>query len=101
MSKWKTKACKKKSMRQRQRLEAAAHFGESVVPFGKLPSGRERVAFDHFVDKFIREGSCRHGQSLGVPCVDFDADAEGACERDGHKCDLLTEKGERYMREYE
>lgn len=68
---------------------------------GKLPSGRGRLALDLAVDGFIRESSCRHGQPLGNPCSDFDASAEGACKRDGHICDLLTEKVEHYMREYE
>jgi hypothetical protein len=101
MAKWKTKAYKKKSMLERRRLEDRTRFGRGVTSFGKLPSGRERIALDIAVDRFIREGSCRHGQSLGIPCADFDADAEGNCKRDGHKCDLLTEKGERYLREYE
>lgn len=41
------------------------------------------------------------GRSLGSPCISFDAGANGVCKRDGRVCDLLTEKGERYMREYE
>jgi hypothetical protein len=53
------------------------------------------------VDRFIREGSCRYGRSLGSPCVSFDAGAKGVCKRDSRVCDLLTEKGERYRREYE
>lgn len=98
VSKWKTMAYKKKSLRERQRIEGAKR---GVEVFGKLPSGRGRIALDHAVDRFIHESSCRHGQPLGNPCPDFDASADGACKRDGHICDLLTEKGERYMREYE
>jgi hypothetical protein len=100
----KVKAYKKLSMRERRRLEASARFaryGDDVTVFGKLPSGREGAAFDRMVDRFIREGSCRHGWSLGSPCVSFDAGAKGVCKRDGRICDLLTEMGERYRREYE
>ena len=61
----------------------------------------EGVWLDRLVDRFIREGSCRRGRSLGSPCVSFDAGAKGVCKRDGRICDLLTEKGERYMSEYE
>ncbi len=96
MAKWKTKAFKKKSMRERRRLEGG---GEATM-FGKIPSGHEGIAFDRAIDIFIREGSCRHRQSLGSPCVSFD-DAQGICKRDGRICDLLTEKGERYWSEYE
>ncbi len=98
MAKWKTKAYKKKSLRERQRLEGAKG---SVEAFGKLPSGRGRIALDIAVDGFIRVSSCRHGQPLGNPCPDFEPSADGACKRDTRICDLLTEKGERYMREYE
>ncbi len=90
----KVKAYKKLSVRERRRLAGVMHFEKRL-------SDREAVSLDRAVDRFIREGSCRHKQSLGNPCVDFDADAEGNCKRDGHKCDLLTEKGERYQREYE
>ena len=60
-----------------------------------------KSALTRAVDKFIRESSCRHMQSLGSPCASFDEASEGKCKRDGHICDLLTEKGERYLREYE
>jgi hypothetical protein len=100
MAKWKTKAHKKKSLREHQRIEVAARFGKGVVPFGKLPSGCDRIALDRMVDRFIREGSCRHGQLLGSPCASFDEANGGKCKRDEGLCDLLTEKGERYMREY-
>jgi hypothetical protein len=96
MAKWKIKTYKKKSMRERLRLEGAG----DATTFGKIPSGRIGFALDRAVDRFIREGSCRHKQSLGSPCVNFD-DAQGVCKRDGQICDLLTEKGERYQREYE
>jgi hypothetical protein len=94
LSRWKVKAYKKLSMRERQRLRGFTHFGNRQ-------SGRERVSLDHAVDRFIREGSCRHMQSLGSPCVSFDSAAKGVCKRDGRICDLLTDKGERYWREYE
>jgi hypothetical protein len=97
MAKWKTKAYKKKSMRERQKVESTV----DGFKFGRIPSGRERVAFDLAVDRFIRDSSCRHKQLLGNPCASFDATAEGKCKRDGLLCDLLTEKGERYWREYE
>jgi hypothetical protein len=97
MTKWKTEAYKKKPMRERLRLEGAG----DATTFGNIPSGRMGVALDRAVDRFIREGSCRHKQSLGSPCVSFDASTEGICKRDGRICDLLTEKGERYRREYE
>lgn len=101
MSKWKTKAYNKKSMRERRRLEDVARFGKGVASFGKLPSGREGAAFDRSVDRFMRAGSCRYKQPLGNPCDSFVAGSEGVCKRDGRICDLLTEKGERYLREYE
>jgi hypothetical protein len=94
MMRWKTKSPKKLSVRERRRLAGA-------IPFGKLPSGHERVSLDRMVDRFIREGSCRYGRSLGSPCVSFDAGAKGVCKRDSRVCDLLTEKGERYRRECE
>jgi hypothetical protein len=94
VARWKTISPKKLSARKRRRLEGAEYFG-------KVSSGHERVAFDRAVDRFIRESSCRHKQSLGSPCVDFDAGAKGVCKRDGRICDILTEKGERYLREYE
>ena len=95
MGKWKVKSPKKLSLRKRLRRQ-----NEHAEIFGEIPAGH-KFALTRAVDKFIRESSCRHMQSLGSPCTDFDANAEGACKRDGHKCDLLTEKGERYMREYE
>jgi hypothetical protein len=94
----KVKAFKKLSMRERRRRGLEA-MGATV--FGKIPSGREGVAYNRSIDRFIRAGSCRHKQPLGNPCDSFDADAEGVCKRDGRICDLLTEKGERYLREYE
>lgn len=100
MVKWKTKAYKKKSLRERQRIEVITRVGGGVDTFGKL-SGRERITLDHKVDRFIRDGSCRHGQPLGSPCASFNETNEGKCNRDWRICDLLTEKGERYMREYE
>ena len=90
----KVKAYKKLSMRKRLRLEGVTHFGSH-------PSGREGVSLDRLVDRFIREGSCRHRRSLGSPCVNFNTDAKGACKLDGRVCDILTAKGERYRREFE
>lgn len=90
----KVKAYKKLSMRKRMLLESKTHFG-------KHPSGQRSIRFDHAVDKFIRAGSCRHKRPLGSPCTSFDVISEGTCKRDGRICDLLTEKGERYQREYE
>jgi hypothetical protein len=100
MAKWKNKAYKKKSMRERRRLEVVTRFGKGVTPFGKIPSGREGVSLDRAFDRFIREGSCRHREPLGSPCNSMDA-VKGVCKRDRRICDLLTEKGERYRREYE
>jgi hypothetical protein len=97
MTRRKTKAFKKKSMRERLKLES----GEEAITFGKIPSGHESIVLDRAIDRFIREGSCRHRQSLGSPCVSFDDAAQGVCKRDERICDLLTEKGERYLREYE
>ena len=82
---------------ERRRIEGA----KGAITFGKIPSGREGVALDRALDRFIREGSCRHRQPLGSPCVSFNAGAKGVCKRDGRICDLLTEKGEQYWREYE
>jgi hypothetical protein len=96
---WKTKSPKKLSERERRRRRIEGVKG--ALTFGKLPSGREGIALDRAVDRFVREGSCRHKQSLGSPCVSFDGAAKGACKRDGRICDVLTEKGERYRREYE
>ena len=62
---------------------------------------REGVWLDRMVDRFIREGSCRRGRSLGSPCVSFDAGSKGVCKRDGRICDVLTANGEQYRREYE
>lgn len=90
----KVKAYKKLSMRERLRIQGAKQFGK---PF----AGPKKFALDHAIDRFIREASCRHGQSLGSPCVSFDTDSEGSCKRDGRICDLLTAKGERYRLEYE
>ena len=97
MGKWKKKSLKKLSVRNRQDLEK--HKGEASL-FGEIPAGR-KTGLARAVDKFIRESSCRHMQSLGSPCDSFDEASEGKCKRDGRKCDLLTEKGEQYMREYE
>ncbi len=96
MGKWKKKSPKKLSMRERQRMENS----QGAFMVGEIPAG-QKAALANAVDKFIRASSCRHMQSLGSPCESFDADTEGKCERDGRICDLLTEKGERYRREYE
>lgn len=92
----KKKSPKKLSLRERQRLENA----HGAVIFGEIPAG-QKFAIANAVDKFIRASSCRHMQSLGSPCDSFDATKEGKCKRDGRICDLLTEKGKRYQREYE
>jgi hypothetical protein len=92
----KAKAYKKLSMRQRLRKE-----GVKLKQFGKPLSGQKKVSLDRAVDRFIREASCRHGRSLGSPCISFDAEEEGVCKLDGHICDMLTAKGERYRLEYE
>jgi hypothetical protein len=97
MGRWKKKSPKKLSVRKRQNLENA---NGSAGLFGEIPAG-QKFALTRAVDKFIRESSCRHMQSLGSPCASFDAASEGKCKRDGRICDLLTEKGERYLREYE
>lgn len=97
MGKGKKKSPKKLSVPKRQSLEK---FQEKAFLFGEIPAGR-KTALARAVDKFIRESSCRHMQSLGSPCESFDAASDGTCKRDGRICDLLTEKGERYMREYE
>ena len=96
MARWKTKSPKKLSWRQRQRLGIA----KDTVEFGKISNGQRR-SLDHAVDRFIREGSCRHKQPLASPCANFDAAKEGICKNDGRICDFLTEKGKRYWREYE
>jgi hypothetical protein len=96
MSKRKTKSPKKLSMRERQRMQNS----NGAMMFGEIPVGK-KVAFANHIDEFIRASSCRHMQSLGSPCISFDETSEGKCKRDGRICDLLTEKGERYMREYE
>ena len=101
MARWKTKSRKKLSVRERLRIKCDTRFGKGVTFFGKLPSGRKGAALDLMVDRFIREGSCRHRQSLGSPCVSFDDGAKGVCKRDGCICDLLTEKGTQYWRDYE
>jgi len=97
MGKWKKKSPKKLSVRKRQSLE---NQKEEAVLFGEIPAGK-KAALARAVDKFIRESSCRHMQSLASPCASFDAASDGRCKRDGRICDLLTEKGERYWREYE
>jgi len=98
----KVKAYKKKSLRERGRLEGTSFSGKGVVSFGRERlSSSQRVSLDHMVDKFIRGGSCRHGRPLGVPCDTFDVGGKGVCKKDGGTCDLLTEKGERYLREFE
>lgn len=86
---WKTKSPKKLSVRARCRA-TGVEYGSKL---------ERLVVLDRMFEKFMREGSCRHGESLGTPCVSFGA--EGGCKRDGRICDLLTEKGERYRREYE
>ena len=90
----KVKAYKKLSMRKRRRLEGVAHLERRL-------SGHEGISLGRMVNRFIREGSCRHRQPLGSPCDSFNTDAKGLCKRDGRICDVLTEKGERYRREYE
>ena len=95
MAKWKKKSLKKLSVRKRRRLIGAKYFGEKHL------SSREKTTLDRAVDRFIRESSCRHKQPLGSPCESFDEASGGKCKRDGNICDLLTEKGKRYMREYE
>jgi hypothetical protein len=97
MGRWKKKSPKKLSMRKRRSLDKQH---EEAFIFGEIPPGK-KAALARAVDKFIRDGSCRHMQSLASPCASFDAASEGKCKRDGRICDLLTEKGERYMREYE
>jgi len=99
MPKWKTKSPKKLSVRERQRQRLIKADGRAEL-FGEIPAG-QKFALAKAVDKFIRESSCRHMQSLGSPCASFDEASDGKCKRDGHICDLLTEKGERYRREYE
>ncbi|MGA2683257.1 MAG: hypothetical protein ABSF44_15835 [Candidatus Bathyarchaeia archaeon] len=96
MGKLKKKSPKKLSIRERQKMENS--YGAEM--FGEVPPA-QKFAFANEMDKFIRASTCRHMQSLGSPCESFDANAEGKCKRDGQICDLLTEKGERYMREYE
>ena len=81
-------------MRKRLRLEG-------VTQFEKHPYIQRGVRLDLAVDRFIREGSCRHRQPLGSPCVSFDAIALGECKLDKRICDLLTGKGERYRESYE
>jgi hypothetical protein len=98
----KVKAFKKRSMRERRRLEGAAFSGKDVSFFGRERlSSSQRLLLDRTVDRFIRGGSCRHGRALGVPCVSFDSGGKGACKEGGGICDLLTEKGEKYLRQYE
>ena len=93
----KKKSPKKVSARKRDSLDKNK---EHAFVFGEIPAGH-KAALARAVDKFIRAGSCRHMQSLGSPCADFDEASGGKCKRDDRICDLLTEKGERYMREYE
>jgi hypothetical protein len=97
MGKWKKKSPKKLSVRKRRSLE---NQKEEAALFGEIPAG-QKAALSRTVDKFIRESSCRHMQSLASPCASFDAASGGKCKRDGRLCDLLTEKGKRYWREYE
>ena len=97
MGKWKKKSPKKLSVRKRRSLE---NHKEEAVLFGEIPAG-QKAAVARAVDQFIRDSSCRHMQSLASPCASFDAASDGRCKRDGRICDLLTEKGKRYMREYE
>jgi hypothetical protein len=96
MGKWKTKSPKKLSVRKRERMENS----HGAFSFGEIPSGA-KFALAKATDKFIRDSSCRHMQSMGSPCASFDKSSKGKCKRDGRICDLLTEKGKRYMREYE
>ena len=92
LGRWRVKAYKKMSMRDRLRLEGA-------VPFGNYPI--KRVSADRLVDRFIREGSCRYRRPLGSPCDNFASKENGMCKLDSRICDLLTEKGERYQSQYE
>lgn len=71
-----------------------------VFTSGEIPPDRKSALAMAF-DKFIRESSCRHMQARGTSCESFDESSKGKCKRDGRICDLLTEKGEGYMREYE
>jgi hypothetical protein len=87
---WKKKSPKKMSARARCRAA-----GVEYAP--KLERGF--AGLDRMFERFMREGSCRYGEPLGVPCVSFGANA--VCERDERICDVETEKGERYRREYE
>ena len=87
--KWKKKSPKKTSARARCRA-AGFEYGSKLENHFRL---------DRMFQRFMREGSCRHGEPLGAPCVSFGANA--VCERDGRTCDVETEKGERYRREYE
>jgi hypothetical protein len=86
---WKTKSPKKMSARARCRA-TGVEYGSKL---------ERHVELDRMFEKFMREGSCRHREPLGAPCVSFGANA--VCERDGRICDVETEKGERYRREYE
>jgi len=97
MGRWKKKSPKKLSVRKRRSLEETK---EKAWMFGEIPAG-QKAAVARAVDQFIRDSSCRHMQSLASPCPSFDEASDGKCKRDGQICDLLTEKGERYMREYE
>ncbi len=51
MRKYKTKAYKKKSLRERQRIETS----NGISSFGKLPSGRQRVMLGQSLHKFLQE----------------------------------------------
>lgn len=97
MGKWKKKSPKKLSKRKREKLEK--NNKEEATLFGEIPASK-KAALARTVDKFIRASSCRHMQSLASPCESFD-ETSGKCKRDERKCDLLTEKGQRYWREYE
>lgn len=86
---WKKKSPKKRSARARCRAAGFEYCSKMERHFD----------LDRMFEKFMREGSCRHGEPLGAPCVSFSANA--ICERDERICDVETEKGERYRLEYE
>lgn len=83
----KIKAYKKLSKRKRLRLEGVTTFSDYPI---------KRASTDRLVDKFIREGSCRHKRPLGSPCNNLAHDLKGTCEIDTQVCDLLRIKGKRY-----
>lgn len=92
----KVKAYKKLSLRERQRREGVEKFGKKPLGFGAVSVNS--LALDRLLDAFVHESSFRHGRDLGNPCVSFDA---GVCKLDGSVCDLETEKGRRYLRDFE